>query len=107
MRIGERLSPEIVNQSISDYIGKYKRNNAISSINEITSNLDPIQNNNNSVDFILPQGEVKFIGDCLGTSDSTQIYIDDIQQLNLTINVNDKQTTLSFKSIKLRNQNYI
>ncbi|KAM9954509.1 hypothetical protein ACTFIW_003109 [Dictyostelium discoideum] len=47
-------------------------------------------------DFILPQGDVKLIGNCLGTNESTQIYIDDIQQLNLTTNVNDKQTTLSF-----------
>ncbi|KAM9982672.1 hypothetical protein ACTFIZ_007198 [Dictyostelium cf. discoideum] len=47
-------------------------------------------------DFILPQGDIKLIGDCLGTNESTQIYIDDIQQLNLTININDKQTTLLF-----------
>ncbi|KAM9976544.1 hypothetical protein ACTFIR_010385 [Dictyostelium discoideum] len=36
-------------------------------------------------------GEVKLIGYCLGTNESTQVYIDDTQQLNLTTNVNDNK----------------
>ncbi|KAM9982670.1 hypothetical protein ACTFIZ_007196 [Dictyostelium cf. discoideum] len=122
---GERLSSQINNSLVIVKIGKHQCKNIISSQNEITCNLDPIQTGANDdsnglhvnvsingivndnillfsfdvpfiYDFILPQGEVKLIGDCLGTNESTQIYIDDIQQLNLTININDKQTTLLF-----------
>ncbi|KAM9954545.1 hypothetical protein ACTFIW_003145 [Dictyostelium discoideum] len=122
---GERLSSEKTNSLIIVKIGNHQCKNVISSINEITCNLDPVQigANNDSIglrvnvsidgidndnillfsfdvpfisDFILPQGDVKLIGDCLGSNESTQVYIDDIQQLNLSTNVNDKQTTLSF-----------
>ncbi|KAM9954544.1 hypothetical protein ACTFIW_003144 [Dictyostelium discoideum] len=123
---GERLSPEKTNSLIIVKIGNHQCKNVISSTNELTCNLDPVQigANNDSIsglrvnvsidgiandnillfsfdvpfisDFILPQGDVKLIGDCLGSNESTQVYIDGIQQLNLTTNVNDKQTTLSF-----------
>ncbi|KAM9954546.1 hypothetical protein ACTFIW_003146 [Dictyostelium discoideum] len=123
---GERLSSEKTNSLIIVKIGNHQCKNVISSINELTCNLDPVQigANNDSIsglrvnvsidgitndnillfsfdvpfisDFILPQGDVKLIGDCLGSNESTQVYIDDIQQFNLTTNVNDKQTTLSF-----------
>ncbi|KAM9982324.1 hypothetical protein ACTFIZ_006845 [Dictyostelium cf. discoideum] len=122
---GERLSSQINNSSIIVKIGNHQCKNIISSQHEITCNLDPVQTGSNDdsiglhvnvsingivndnillfsfdvpfiYDFILPQGQVKLIGDCLGTNESTQIYIDDIQQLNLTININDKQTTLLF-----------
>ncbi|KAM9948701.1 hypothetical protein ACTFIT_009899 [Dictyostelium discoideum] len=122
---GERLSSEKINSLIIVKIGNHQCKNVISSINEITCNLDPVQIGaindstglrvNVSIDgiandnillfsfdvpfisgFILPQGDVKLIGDCLGSNESTQVYIDDIQQLNLTTNINDKQTTLSF-----------
>ncbi|KAM9952655.1 hypothetical protein ACTFIR_007709 [Dictyostelium discoideum] len=122
---GERLSSEKTNSLIIVKIGNHQCKNVISSTNEITCNLDPVQigANNDSIgllvnvsidgivndnillfsfdlpfisDFILPQGDVKLIGDCLGSNESTQVYIDDIQQFNLSTNVNDKQTTLSF-----------
>ncbi|KAN0047697.1 hypothetical protein ACTA71_002082 [Dictyostelium dimigraforme] len=48
-----------------------------------------------AISNLLLQKNIK-IGDCLGTIESTQIYIDDIEQLNLTISINDKQTALSF-----------
>ncbi|KAN0037902.1 hypothetical protein ACTA71_000073 [Dictyostelium dimigraforme] len=123
---GHRLSsPQANNSNISINIGKYVCKNVISTQNEINCYIDGIPSGNNDStiglqvkisingivndnellfsfdvpfisDFILPQGEVKLIGDCLGTIESTQIYIDDIEQLNLTISINDKQTALSF-----------
>ncbi|KAK5583200.1 hypothetical protein RB653_004791 [Dictyostelium firmibasis] len=120
---GERLSSQINNSLVIVNIGQNECKQVISSKNEITCNLDSITNgsisnnlqvnisingivNDNNLlfsfdvpfisDFILPQGEVKLIGDCLGALQSTQVYIDDILQSNLTISINDKQTTLSF-----------
>ncbi|KAK5583198.1 hypothetical protein RB653_004789 [Dictyostelium firmibasis] len=120
---GERLSSQINNSLVIVNIGQNECKQVISSKNEITCNLDSIANGNISnnlqvnisingivndnnllfsfdvpfiSDFILPQGEVKLIGDCFGTFQSTQVYIDDILQSNLTISINDKQTTLSF-----------
>ncbi|KAM9989163.1 hypothetical protein ACTFIY_005201 [Dictyostelium cf. discoideum] len=123
---GERLSSEKTNSGIIVKIGNHQCKSVISSINGITCNLDPVQigSNENPIglrvdvsidgiandnsfllfsfdvpfisDFILPQGDVKLIGDCLGSNESTQVYIDDIQQFNLTMSANDKQTTLLF-----------
>ncbi|KAM9978684.1 hypothetical protein ACTFIY_012446 [Dictyostelium cf. discoideum] len=122
---GERLSSQINDELIIVKIGNFQFKNVVSSKNEIICNLQPVQivNKDDSEglevnvsingianvnkllfsfdvpfisDLILPQGQVKLIGDCLGTNESTQVYIDDFQQLYLTTNVNDKQTTLSF-----------
>ncbi|KAM9967657.1 hypothetical protein ACTFIW_001741 [Dictyostelium discoideum] len=127
---GQRLSSQINDALIIVKIGNFQCKNVVSYQNEITCNLEPVQMGNNDdstvlrvnvsingidndnnllfsfdvpffSDFILPQGEFKLIGDCLGTNESTQVYIDDIQQLNLTKNVNDKQTTLSFTPLDL------
>ncbi|KAN0003361.1 hypothetical protein ACTFIZ_009525 [Dictyostelium cf. discoideum] len=47
--------------------------------------------------IIIIQGEVKLIGKFFGTNETTQIFINDVQQINLKINVNDQQTTILFK----------
>ncbi|KAM9978686.1 hypothetical protein ACTFIY_012448 [Dictyostelium cf. discoideum] len=122
---GERLSSQINNELIIVKIGNFQFKNVVSSQNEITCNLEPVKigskddfigidvnlsinsiaNDNKLLfsfdvpfisDLILPQGQVKLIGDCLRTNESTQVFINDILQLYLTTNVNDKQTTLSF-----------
>ncbi|EAL61795.1 immunoglobulin E-set domain-containing protein [Dictyostelium discoideum AX4] len=127
--IGERLSPQVYNSTIIVKIGQYDCKNVISSKNEILCNLESVQNvekvklvdlqvnisingifNENNLlfsfdvpimsDFILPQGEVKLVGDCFGSSQLTQVKIDDVLQSNITININEKETTLSFKPIK-------
>ncbi|KAN0029683.1 hypothetical protein ACTA71_007818 [Dictyostelium dimigraforme] len=127
--IGERLSSQLFNSIIIVKIGQYDCKNVMSSKNEIICNLNSIPKgdslnldnlqvnisingiyNDNKLlfsfdtpiitDFIIPQGEVKLIGDCLGTPQLTQVYIDDVLQPNITLNINDKETTLSFKPIK-------
>ncbi|KAM9956901.1 hypothetical protein ACTFIR_003636 [Dictyostelium discoideum] len=124
--IGERLSSQVNNSTIVVKIGQYDCKNVISSKNEILCNLESVPNvekvklvdlqvnisingifNENNLsfsfdtpiisDFILPQGEVKLVGHCFGSSQITQIKIDDVLQSNLTININEKETTLSFK----------
>ncbi|KAM9961151.1 hypothetical protein ACTFIR_003988, partial [Dictyostelium discoideum] len=124
--IGERLSSQVNNSTIIVKIGQYDCKNVISSKNEILCNLESVPNvekvklvdlqvnisingifNENNLsfsfdtpiisDFILPQGEVKLVGHCFGSSQITQIKIDDVLQSNLTININEKETTLSFK----------
>ncbi|KAM9956872.1 hypothetical protein ACTFIR_003607 [Dictyostelium discoideum] len=124
--IGERLSSQVNNSTIVVKIGEYDCKNVISSKNEILCNLESVPNvekvklvdlqvnisingifNENNLsfsfdtpiisDFILPQGEVKLVGHCFGSSQITQIKIDDVLQSNLTININEKETTLSFK----------
>ncbi|EAL61817.1 immunoglobulin E-set domain-containing protein [Dictyostelium discoideum AX4] len=127
--IGERLSSQVNNSTIIVKIGQYDCKNVISSKNEILCNLESVPNvekvklvdlqvnisingifNENNLlfsfdipiisDFILPQGEVKLVGDCFGSSQLTQVKIDDVLQSNITININEKETTLSFKPIK-------
>ncbi|KAM9956845.1 hypothetical protein ACTFIR_003580 [Dictyostelium discoideum] len=126
--IGERLSSQVNNSTIIVKIGQYDCKNVISSKNEILCNLESVPNvekvklvdlqvnisingifNENNLsfsfdtpiisDFILPQGEVKLVGHCFGSSQITQIKIDDVLQSNLTININEKETILSFKPI--------
>ncbi|KAM9969017.1 hypothetical protein ACTFIW_000424 [Dictyostelium discoideum] len=126
--IGERLSSQVNNSTIIVKIGQYDCKNVISSKNEILCNLESVPNvekvklldlpvnisingifNENNLsfsfdtpiisEFILPQGEVKLVGHCFGSSQITQIKIDDVLQSNLTININEKGTTLSFKPI--------
>ncbi|KAM9980600.1 hypothetical protein ACTFIY_002905 [Dictyostelium cf. discoideum] len=126
--IGERLSSQLNNSTIIVKIGQYDCKNVISSKNEILCNLEPVPNvenvklvdlpvnisingiyNGNNLlfsfdtpmisDFILPQGEVKLVGDCFGSSQITQVYIDDVLQSNITSNINERETTLSFKPI--------
>ncbi|KAM9989087.1 hypothetical protein ACTFIY_005121 [Dictyostelium cf. discoideum] len=107
---GERLSSEIKSSLIIVKIGNHPYPIKIG-VNDdfvglrVDVSIDGIANDNSLLfsfdvpfisDFILPQGDVKLIGDCLGSNESTQVYIDDIQQLNLTMSVNDKQTTLLF-----------
>ncbi|KAN0027880.1 hypothetical protein ACTFIV_009706 [Dictyostelium citrinum] len=127
--IGERLSSQVNNSITVIKLGQNDCKNIISSKNEITCILESIPNgenvklvdlqvnisinginNENKLlfsfnkpiisDFIIPQGQVKLIGDCLGSSQLTQVYIDDLLQSNITINVNEKETTLSFKPIQ-------
>ncbi|KAN0031014.1 hypothetical protein ACTA71_003986 [Dictyostelium dimigraforme] len=127
--IGQRLSSQIFNSIIIVKIGQYDCKNVISSKNEIICNLNSIPKGDSSnldnlevhisingiyndnkllfsfdtpiiTDFIIPQGEVKIIGDCLGSPQLTQVYIDDVLQPNITLNINDKETTLSFKPIQ-------
>ncbi|KAM9951099.1 hypothetical protein ACTFIT_012203 [Dictyostelium discoideum] len=127
--IGERLSSQVNNSTIIVKIGQYHCKKVISSKNEILCNLESVPNvekvklvdlqvnisingifNENNLlfsfdipiisDFILPQGEVKLVGDCFGSSQLTQVKIDDVLQSNITININEKETTLSFKPIK-------
>ncbi|KAM9951084.1 hypothetical protein ACTFIT_012188 [Dictyostelium discoideum] len=127
--IGERLSSQVNNSIIIVKIGQYDCKNVISSKNEILCSLGSASNvekvklvdlqvnisingifNENNLsfsfdvpiisDFILPQGEVKLVGDCFGSSQLTQVYIDDALQSNITININEKETTLSFNCFK-------
>ncbi|KAM9951918.1 hypothetical protein ACTFIT_002605 [Dictyostelium discoideum] len=126
--IGERLSSQVNNSTIIVKIGQYDCKNVISSKNEILCNLESVSNvekvklvdlpvnisingifNENNLlfsfdtpiisDFILPQGEVKLVGHCFGYSQITQINIDNVLQSNITININEKETTLLFKPI--------
>ncbi|KAM9992335.1 hypothetical protein ACTFIY_009797 [Dictyostelium cf. discoideum] len=126
--IGERLSSQLNNSTTIVKIGQYDCKNVISSKNEILCNLESVPNlekvkleglpvnisingifNENNLlfsfdtpiisGFILPQGEVKLVGDCFGSSQLTQVYIDDVLQSNITININERETTLSFKPI--------
>ncbi|EAL61741.1 transmembrane protein [Dictyostelium discoideum AX4] len=126
--IGERLSSQVNNSTIIVKIGQYDCKNVISSKNEILCDLESVPNvdkvklvdlpvnisingifNENNLlfsfdtpiisDFILPQGEVKLVGHCFGYSQITQINIDNVLQPNITININEKETTLSFRPI--------
>ncbi|KAM9992418.1 hypothetical protein ACTFIY_009838 [Dictyostelium cf. discoideum] len=135
--VGERLSSQLNNTTIIVKIGQYDCKNVISSKNEILCNLESVPNlekvklvdlpvdisingifNENNLlfsfdtpiisGFILPQGEVKLVGDRFGSSQLTQVYIDDALQSNITININERETTLSFKPIlPIKNQSYI
>ncbi|KAM9994675.1 hypothetical protein ACTFIZ_007812 [Dictyostelium cf. discoideum] len=125
---GDRLSSQLNNSTIIVKFGQFDCKNVISSKNEIVCNLGSVPNvekvklidlqvnisingifNENNLlfsfdtpiisDFILPQGEVKLVGDCFGSSQITQVYIDDVLQSNITININERETTLSFKPI--------
>ncbi|KAN0018313.1 hypothetical protein ACTFIU_010928 [Dictyostelium citrinum] len=119
--IGERLSSQVNNSITTIKLGQNDCKNVISLKNEITCNLESIPNvenvklvdlqvniSINGINFIIPQGQVKIIGDCLGSSQLTQVYIDDLLQSNITTNINEKETTLSFKPIQpIENQSCI
>ncbi|KAM9987346.1 hypothetical protein ACTFIZ_005381 [Dictyostelium cf. discoideum] len=78
----------------------------------VSISIDGIKNDNKLLfsfdtpfisDILITQGIIKINGNCLGTNSSTQIYIDDVLQTNITINVNEKQTILLFQpSIQIK-----
>ncbi|KAK5577020.1 hypothetical protein RB653_001957 [Dictyostelium firmibasis] len=128
---GSRLSPPpslLTNSTIKVNIGTFDCKNISFTNQQLICNINPIPSNSKSVNLtvvltigsisndnellfsfdqpsinqiLIPQGEIKLIGYCLGTNETSQIYIDNILQTNLNISVNNEQTILSFKPNKI------
>ncbi|EAL70005.1 immunoglobulin E-set domain-containing protein [Dictyostelium discoideum AX4] len=124
---GSRLSPPpslLANSTILVKIGTYDCKNVTFINQQLICRIDPIINNGDSVNLpikltinsisnenkllfsfdqpiitniIIIQGEVKLSGNFFGTNETTQIFIDDVQQTNLKILVNENQTSILFK----------
>ncbi|KAN0037661.1 hypothetical protein ACTFIV_003014 [Dictyostelium citrinum] len=83
------------NENISDSINLPVKVtiNSISNDNKLLFSFDQPSITN----ILIPQGQIKLIGNFFGTNETAQIFINDVQQSNLKIYVNEKQTMLTFK----------